>query len=191
GYGALRYLADAEGLCGSVPPQVSFNYLGQFDRGFAEDGALYRGDPGALDADVSPEATRAHLLDVVARIQHKCLELTWDYSTGLHLPGTVEALAGEMVEALREIVAHCAEPGAGGRTPSDFPLARMDQAAVDRLVGDGSTVEDLYPLTPLQAGMLFHSLVDGDSGVYVDQARLTLDGVGDPARFATAWQCVV
>src|SRR5204862_2912758 len=58
GYGALRYLTDAEGLHGPVPPQVSFNYLGQFDHGFAEDGALYRGGSGALAADVSPEATR-------------------------------------------------------------------------------------------------------------------------------------
>src|SRR5207302_9349177 len=39
--------------------------------------------------------------------------------------------------------------------------------------------------------MLFHSLVDDGAGVYVDQARLTLDGVADPQAFAAAWQRVV
>src|SRR6185295_7828398 len=102
---------------------------------------------------------------------------------------TVRALAEEMAGALREIVAHCAEPGAGGRTPSDFPLAGLDQAAVDRIAGDGRAVEDIYPLTPLQAGMLFHSLIDAT--MYVDQARLLLDGVGDPHALAEAWQLVV
>src|SRR5213078_1937200 len=95
------------------------------------------------------------------------------------------------VAALRGIVAHCAEPGAGGRTPSDFPLARLDQAAVDRLAGDGSTVEDIYPLTPLQAGMLFHSLVDAEGRAYHDQVHVRLSGVSDPQAFGQAWQRVV
>ena len=60
-------------------------------------------------------------------------------------------LAEDMIKALGEIVDHCAQPGVGGRTPSDFPLARLDQAGVDRLVGDGRSVEDVYPLTPLHA----------------------------------------
>ncbi|MBI0384381.1 hypothetical protein JBE27_51035, partial [Streptomyces albiflaviniger] len=72
--------------------------------------------------------------------------------------------------------------------PSDFPLARLDQAAVDRLVGDGREIEDVYPLTPLQEGMLFHRLVGGEEDVYLDQATLILDGVGDPEAFARAWQ---
>ena len=63
-----------------------------------------------------------------------------------------------MTGALDQIVGHCRRPGAGGRTPSDFPLVTLDQAAVDRLAGDGSTVEDIWPLTPLQAGMLFHAV---------------------------------
>src|SRR5207248_1578420 len=88
-------------------------------------------------------------------------------------------------------IEHCAMPTAGGRTPSDFPLARLGQPVVDELAGDGRSVQDIYPLTPLQAGMLFHSLVDGDSGVYVDQARMLLDGVSDPVAFGAAWQRVV
>ncbi|NJC74369.1 hypothetical protein HC031_32345, partial [Planosporangium thailandense] len=109
-----------------------------------------------LGGDADPEATRTHLLDVVGRVEHRCLEFTWSYASGIHNESTVRRLAERMVDALREIIVHCAQPGAGGRTPSDFPLARLDQAEVDRLVGDGRAVEDVYPLTPMQAGMVFH-----------------------------------
>ena len=30
-------------------------------------------------------------------------------------------------------------------------------------------IEDIYPLTPLQQGILFHSLADPTAGFYVDQ----------------------
>ncbi|HYS40296.1 MAG TPA: condensation domain-containing protein, partial [Pseudonocardiaceae bacterium] len=100
-------------------------------------------------------------------------------------------LAERMIEALHQIVAHCAEPGAGGRTPSDFPLARLDQATVDLLAGDGRSVEDIYPLTGLQAGMLFHSLVDTESSAYLDQACLRLSGVTEPNLLGVAWRRVV
>src|SRR5947209_9990022 len=96
-----------------------------------------------------------------------------------------------MIEALREIVQHCAQPGIGGRTPSDFPLAHLDQATVDRLVGDGRTVEDMYPLTPMQAGMVFHGLSQAADGLYFEQATFVLDGVPDPDTLAAAWQQVV
>jgi hypothetical protein len=38
-----------------------------------------------------------------------------------------------MAEELRALVAHCREAGAGGFTPSDFPLARLSQRQLDRL----------------------------------------------------------
>jgi hypothetical protein len=94
------------------------------------------------------------------------------------------------VAALREIVEHCRQPGAGGRTPSDFPLARLTQSQVDTVAGAGLDVEDVYPLTPLQAGMLFHSLVDS-SNAYLNQLSMRLTGVPDPGELATAWQRVV
>ncbi|WP_370963939.1 non-ribosomal peptide synthase/polyketide synthase [Amycolatopsis sp. cg9] len=187
GYEALRYLGDA-GFGDHPTPRISFNYHGRWDVGTDDDG-WYRGRGESLGHDADPDGTRPYLLDVIGVVEGGELHLTWEYSTEVHDESTVRALAEETIEGLRGIIAHCA--GAGGRTPSDFPLARLDQAAVDRLAGDGREVEDIYPLTPLQAGMLFHSLVDHGSNAYFDQFRLRLAGVGDPAALAEAWQRVV
>ncbi|WP_409181044.1 non-ribosomal peptide synthase/polyketide synthase [Amycolatopsis sp. VS8301801F10] len=180
GYGALRYLT---GTAPAIDPQVSFNYLGQFSA--AEDG-LFR--VGSLDSDVDPNAPRTHVLDVVGRVENGVLELTWSHAIA---GDTVATLAERMRTALREIIAHCAEPGAGGRTPSDFPLAALDQSAVDALVGDGREVEDIYPLTPMQGGMVFHGLSQTAQGMYFEQATFVLEGVADPQRLGRAWQQVV
>ncbi len=187
GYGALRHLAGDEHLAGAPLPGISFNYLGRFDWS-AADAELVRAVPGGLDGAEDPAAPRPHLLDVVARVEDDQLEITWHYSGGRHREETVASLAGGMLRCLEEIVAHCAAPRAGGRTPSDFPLARLDQAAVDRVVGDGRAVEDVYPLTPMQAGMLFHSLLDPRGRTYVNQVQVVLHGVTDPHALAGAWQ---
>src|SRR5205823_10500181 len=50
-------------------------------------------------------------------------------------------------------------PGAD-RTPADFPLARLDPPALARLLDGGPEVEDIYPPSPVQEGMIFHSLYE-------------------------------
>ncbi|MEV5320350.1 non-ribosomal peptide synthase/polyketide synthase [Streptomyces sp. NPDC052687] len=168
-------------------PQISFTYHGQWEPGDGGDFTPAGETPGR---DIAPDEPLDHLLDVSAVVTGGELEITWHYSDQVHDEDTVRALADAMTRALAAITEHCARPGAGGRTPSDFPLARLDQDRLDRLVGDGRDVEDLLPLTPLQEGMLFHRLVGGPDDVYVDQAGLLLDGVADPHAFAVAWQRV-
>ncbi|MGW5053662.1 non-ribosomal peptide synthase/polyketide synthase [Actinokineospora sp. NPDC004072] len=168
GHGALRHLARA--LPGAAP-RISFNYLGQFD--------------GGLGGHAHPGMPRPHQLDIVAQVRDGELEFTWYHDRDRHRAETVRGLAEGLLAALRGIVAHCAEPGAGGRTPSDFPLARLDQSQVDSLAG---AVDDVYPLTPMQEGMVFHSL---DTDAYFNQVVLTLDGIDDPHALATAWRDTV
>jgi amino acid adenylation domain-containing protein/non-ribosomal peptide synthase protein (TIGR01720 family) len=191
GYGALRYLAEPAGLSIQTPAQISFNYLGQFELATVEGEGLYHALRGGLNSDVSPAAQRAHVLEVVGSVEQACLELTWFYSQNRHQASTISALADELIAALREIVEHCTRPGVGGRTPSDFPLASLDQPAVDLLVGDGHSVQDLYPLTPMQAGMVFHGLSQDDQGAYFEQVSFVLDGVSDSGVLGAAWQHVV
>ncbi|MFD9739332.1 amino acid adenylation domain-containing protein [Umezawaea sp. NPDC059074] len=182
GHGAAHRSSDAS------TPLVAFNYLGQFDP--SAGGTAFR-TVGGLDADAAPDTPRPHLLDVVGVVEDKHLRLTWYFSENVHEESTVRGVAEAMVVALREIVAHCALPESGGRTPSDFPLTGLDQSEVDRLVGNGRSVEDVYPLTSMQAGMVFHSLSQADEGLYTEQISFVLDGVADIAALARAWREVV
>jgi surfactin family lipopeptide synthetase C len=52
-------------------------------------------------------------------------------------------------------------------------------------------IEDIYPLAPMQQGMLFHSLYAPESGVYFEQTSWTLRGDLDVSAFERAWQRVV
>ncbi|MEU7091592.1 non-ribosomal peptide synthetase [Kitasatospora aureofaciens] len=192
GYGALRHLspagAPAEILAETPRAQVCFNYLGQADDPSA-DGALVRGVRLGFGTEQAPEETLEYLLDIVAQVRGGRLEITLFHSTAVHDPATVERLGKRLVAALGGIVAHCAGAATGGATPSDFPLARIDQPTLDRLTEHGGRIDDLYPLTPMQSGLLFHSLTEeSGEGIYLGHLSFVLDGVDDLAALAEAWQ---
>ncbi|WP_284117640.1 non-ribosomal peptide synthase/polyketide synthase [Streptomyces fragilis] len=186
-HGALRHLVPADPVPAGNRPQVGFNYHGQWDAGGGADDGLLRGALPPAGRDTDPDEERPYLLDVTGVVQDGRLELGWTYPPAVYDESLVRRLAEETAAALREIAAHCARPEAGGRTPSDFPLAGLTQEQLDRLVGDGRHVADVLPLTPLQAGMLFHGLVD-TADAYVDRVAVRLSGVADPLAFAGAWQ---
>ena len=52
-------------------------------------------------------------------------------------------------------------------------------------------IEDLYPLTPVQEGMLFHTLADPESGHYVEQFVCRLRGELDPAALEKSWHRLI
>src|SRR5215203_543629 len=52
-------------------------------------------------------------------------------------------------------------------------------------------IEDIYPLTPAQQGILFHAVRDPESDVYFEQSSVTLEGTLDVPAFRRAWERVV
>ncbi|MDP8933372.1 MAG: condensation domain-containing protein, partial [Cyanobacteriota bacterium] len=56
-------------------------------------------------------------------------------------------------------------------------------------MGKGN-VEDFYPLSPMQQGMLFHTLYSPNSGVYFEQLTCTLRKLANAQAFKQAWQQV-
>jgi hypothetical protein len=117
--------------------------------------------------------------------------MRWRYSRNRHDRATMEKLSAEFTRALRELIAHCQSADSGGATTTDFPLAGIDQKTLDRLVGNGREIEDLYPLSPTQQGLLFHTLYAPRSAVYFEQVSVRLDGELDVDAFREAWGRVV
>lgn len=56
---------------------------------------------------------------------------------------------------------------------------------------DKRNIESIYPLSPMQQGMLFHSLYAPESGVYFEQFSCVLHGNLNIRAFEQAWQQVV
>jgi len=187
GYGVLRYYRRLPELTSHQRPQVALNHLGRLDAAASPPW----GRASEVELRQEPDAERLHLLDVVTQVRHERLEMVWTYGSQLHDEATVRRLADEVLAGLRQLVVRCTAPGAGGRSPSDFPLADLDQATLDRVVGDGAIVEDLYPLTPMQSGMLVEGMVGGRRRPYLEQVRVRLDGIDQPALLDRAWQAVV
>jgi hypothetical protein len=52
-------------------------------------------------------------------------------------------------------------------------------------------LEDLHQLSPMQLGMLFHTLEAPETGVYIEQSVFTIEGPLDTASFERAWQAVI
>lgn len=52
-------------------------------------------------------------------------------------------------------------------------------------------IENIYPLSPMQEGLLFHSVATPDEGVYVPQIVLHLQGVIDPLIMRDCWSEMV
>ncbi|QBF26728.1 amino acid adenylation domain-containing protein [Pseudomonas tructae] len=80
-------------------------------------------------------------------------------------------------------------------TPDMLPLVDLDQAAIDRIVasvpGGAANVQDIYPLAPLQQGMLYHHLAAGDGDPYLSQVQLRFASREHLEAFAAGLQWVI
>jgi amino acid adenylation domain-containing protein/non-ribosomal peptide synthase protein (TIGR01720 family) len=191
GYGLLRYLCRDEEIARqmSVLPraEVSFNYLGQFDQTFQAFG-LFGLAREASGAARDQEAQRGNLLEVNASIIGGRLQAEWTYSAEIHDSGTVEKLAHDFLAELQALIAHCLSTKAGAHTPSDFPLARLSQTQLDELLQTRNDAADLFHLSPMQQGMLFHILYAPNTDVYLGQFSCALEGDLDAGALGIAWQ---
>ena len=196
GYGLLRYLNPhtASQLTGLAVAQIGFNYLGRFaapaaaDWGAAAEAVRLGGDDPAMPL--------AHILEVNAlTLDHpdgSTLSATWSWAPALLSDQEVRDLAQGWFEALEALVRHAAQPGAGGRSPCDLPLAVLSQNEIEWLESQYPRIEDVLPLSPLQEGLLFHALYDAQApDVYTVQLVLALQGRLDSAALQTAVQALV
>ncbi|WP_280476886.1 non-ribosomal peptide synthetase [Nocardia asiatica] len=190
GFGMLRYLVPdtAAALAHAPTPQISFNYLGRASTGGEAQAWL----PRRFAATQDDRAPLAAAVDINAVLTDAGLEVTWAYAGRLFDRAEIDELATLWEQALGALAEHAGTPGAGGRTPSDFDLLTVTQAQIDAWERDYPNLADVWPLSPLQYGLLFHALYDSDTADgYTVQSLLTLAGTVDAARLRRAAQALL
>ncbi|MBA8960565.1 aspartate racemase [Rhodococcus percolatus] len=203
GYGLLRYLNQdtAEQLRSLPVGQISFNYLGRVSGGGVPNempGAQWApcGHLGDIAAPGDADMPANGVVDINAIVtdgsEGPVLGATFTFPTGAIRRTDVQDLAEKWCAALAALATHAQTPDAGGLTPSDLPLVTARQPDIDRWEAAYPAVTDVWPLTPLQSGLLFHALLAASSvDVYSMQVVFTLTGRVDATRLHRAAQAVL
>ncbi|SNT27316.1 non-ribosomal peptide synthetase [Rhodococcoides kyotonense] len=187
GYGMLRHLGGVTDI--AVNPQVSFNYLGRVQT--AADSPFM---PARFASHADPQMPLPAAIDINVVAEHSGsdteLVATFSYASGMF--DDVDDLAGAWVDALKSLAAHAEMETVTRHTPSDFALIPTTQPEIDSWETEFPALTDVWPLSPLQEGLLFHAMFDAEGpDSYIVQSVLTLAGDVDAARLHDAAQALV
>ena len=196
GYGLLRYLSEktkgasaAEkaqwSLLDAIP--VSFNYLGQWDASLNE-GNLWKEAKESAGLCVAESNATSHLIDINGGVSGKRLRMSFSYSKAHYEEETIERLSQAYKKSLQGLISHCKRQAVSRYTPSDFPLATLSRSQLAGIEAKAPKLVDIYPLSPLQAGLLFHALYAPESDQYVTQMYWDYRGKLNPSALREAWQ---
>ncbi|WP_425273540.1 amino acid adenylation domain-containing protein [Pseudomonas morbosilactucae] len=190
GYGILRYLGNADTqqmLSALATPRITFNYLGQFDSSFDEKTSLFLPSGEQRGSERSPKSPLGNWLSLNGEVFGGQLSMGWTFSAQMFARECIKKLADEYAQELEFLIEHCISIESPGVTPSDFPLAGLTQGQLDTLPFACNNIQDIYPLSPMQQGILFHSLSENAEGSYINQMRMDVEGLNCEAMIM-AWQ---
>ncbi|WP_331765212.1 amino acid adenylation domain-containing protein (plasmid) [Streptomyces sp. NBC_01384] len=200
GYGLLRYLnEESAGVLAAYPAgQIAFNYLGHFTAADMPEelrGLGWTQAPGLSELIARPDADMPVMstLEINALVDDSGqLTARIGFPSGVLERAAVEELAQLWQSALEGLARHVARPGAGGLTPSDVPLVAVRQSELERWEQRYPSLTDVWPLTALQSGLLFESmLTDSTYDAYQMQFAYHLTGAVDPRRMRAAGQALL
>ncbi|MBC9915670.1 condensation domain-containing protein, partial [Chitinophaga varians] len=152
---------------------VSFNYLGQFDTDtrWPSFSVLneYKGGEMSLDGSWHYE------WDIAGQVQNGKLALSLRYSKAQYRQDSIRHFMAHYKAALQEIIRYCQDYGKVVLSPSDTGCPDLTMAALDSLQ-ETFLVENIYPLSPMQEGLLFHTLYDASADHYFEQVSCRITG---------------
>ncbi|WP_459549250.1 amino acid adenylation domain-containing protein [Nocardia sp. X0981] len=171
------------------PAQIGFVYHDRHSaRDTAADGGT--GEPGDIEVVSDPARPVDAVVDIDAA--HRAdggITVGFTYAARIVDEDLVRELAEDWLAAVRAVARHTEDPAAGGLTPSDLPLVRVEQAELDTWWGRYPGLQDVLPLSPPAAGLFVHSQLTANvPDDYVMLLALELGGVVELERLRIAAQ---
>jgi non-ribosomal peptide synthase protein (TIGR01720 family) len=180
------------------PAEVTFNYLGRMQNLERKD-ALFQKMDGISSSDVGHSVPRFSLFEVTALVAQGTIKLSFSFNRHMKRQPEIKRWVSEcrqtLVDAVEQLLQARAEP-----TLSDFKLLPLSYNGMSRLsavLPPGTTlfaIEDIYPTSPMQQGILLSQLKHPEFYAYhcIFEIRPTDPGhLVNPRKLAEAWQIVV
>jgi amino acid adenylation domain-containing protein/non-ribosomal peptide synthase protein (TIGR01720 family) len=195
-YGLLRYSDAAADQLSALPgPQLAFNYLGRFT---VQEGAnwLPVGNDAGFAGGADAEMPLLHMVEIDAVVADGSdgarLTANFGWATNHLEENDVRTLASFWQSALESISQQAQQHDTAGHSASDFPLIHLSLDEVEKVEAVFPTLVDILPLTPLQEGLLFHSLLQtGNDDVYAVQTNLEFTGEMHAERLRQAMEVLL
>src|SRR5579864_4873665 len=188
GYGLLRNQRTGLPQGGVPQANVLFNYLGQFDQVVAGS-RLFSFASESVGLWHHAKGRRTHLIEVLARVAGGELEAQFNFSRNVHSRTTVEQIAERYSAALTQLINLSGAADAQRWSIADFPLAKLEAHELGGILKSSPTLEDIYPLSPMQK--LFYSMEASAGQLGFEQWRFVLRGPLDTAELRRAWEHVI
>ncbi|QHQ79186.1 plipastatin non-ribosomal peptide synthetase PpsC [Bacillus subtilis] len=140
GYGMLKYLTHPENksITFSKTPEISFNYLGQFNDIERQD--TFRPSSLGSGKDITHTWKREQMIEMSAMAADKKLHFNLSYPPACFHKNTMEQLINRIEHFLLDIMKHCAGQQKAEKTLSDFSSQSLTAEDLDSI---SSLVEEL------------------------------------------------
>lgn len=152
---------------------ISFNYLGQFDEDISRTSFMV--ERGSVGQDISLKECRLYDWEIAGIVMDQQLHMSITFSRHQYLRNEIESFMEDYKIELQNLVLYCMAQSRTYLTPYDVTHTDISLAQLETLEQQFE-LEDAYPLTPMQEGMFFHSILTPDAGHYVEQMVLQIEG---------------
>ncbi|NEZ84183.1 amino acid adenylation domain-containing protein [Clostridium botulinum] len=191
GYGILRYIKNK--WDNNINPEISFNYLGQFDEEIKSN--VFKISNLPIGQSMSLNSENTYCLNINGMISNGVLNMNFGYNSKEYNEETIKEISNNYKNNLVNIINHCLSKEKTELTPTDLGDSNLTIDQLDILSlkyrNRGLEIKNIYSLTPMQMGMLFHALKDEESSSYFEQSIFTLKGEIDLNIFERSFNKVI
>ncbi|KAK4867831.1 hypothetical protein LT330_007490 [Penicillium expansum] len=190
-----------------VPLEILFNYLGKMqqleraDSLFHHHGSVFDSSDFAVAGDMGPQTARFALFEVSAIVIKDRLNVAFTYNNKMQHESSIRRWILQCKQTLeKDILA--LKTATPEPTLSDYPLLPINYHGLQMLtastfrkagIRNKDDVEDIYPCSPMQEGLLLSQLRDPNAYMFhtVFEIKDAKSGKVNAEGVARAWQALV